>query len=366
MAQNYKLTESKIIKLLFIAVAIILGIYFTFSGLIKAQGFFAPLLTAIILSLIILPLCRWFESFMGRTASSLLGTFILMLISFGLFLLILYQIKNFTNQWPDIKETMQPKIEELSSYLSNNTPLDDNDLNQFAINESKAAGMGLSLQNLGGKLSAVMMQMVSFLGIYFLTFIYIYFLLRYRLMFKNFMLRISPDNEKDKTTTIIYKSAKVATQYLQGKLILIGILAVVYSVGLGLSGVSNFILVGLIAALFTIIPYIGNIIGFGMAMIFGYLTTGTTTILIGITATFVISQLLENYVLQPFVIGDKVDVHPFFIIVVVIMGNFVWGVIGMILAIPILGILTVILLHIDKLKPLGLLFSKRKFNGHDD
>ena len=141
-----------------------------------------------------------------------------------------------------------------------------------------------------------------------------------------------------------------------------GLLAILYSVGLGISGVNNFILVSVIAAVLTLIPYVGNILGFTMAVAFGFLTSGDTTVLIGIALTFTVTQFVESYVLQPYVIGERVDVHPFFVIVSVIIGNMIWGIIGMILAIPIMGIIVVILLNIKKLKPLGILLSKTKFS----
>lgn len=158
---------------------------------------------------------------------------------------------------------------------------------------------------------------------------------------------------------IIQKSATVTQQYLVGKLILMGILAVLYSIGLGISGVNNFIMISLIAALLTLIPYIGNIIGFGLAMAFGYLLSGDTSILIGIILTFSIAQFVESYVLQPYVVGDKVDLHPFLVILAVVLGNALWGIIGMILAIPVLAIISTIFLHVPPLHPFGFLLNKK-------
>ena len=143
-----------------------------------------------------------------------------------------------------------------------------------------------------------------------------------------------------------------------GTSLLMLFLAIVYSIGLGITGVNNFILVSLIAAFLTLIPVVGNIIGFSLALVLGYLTTGETSALIGIIITFSIAQLLENYVLQPFVIGDKVDLHPFFVILAVILGGAIWGIIGMILAIPVMAIVTIISLNVPALSPFGFLFSK--------
>ncbi|PTX43107.1 putative PurR-regulated permease PerM [Christiangramia gaetbulicola] len=343
-------------SLLLYGTAIVLGTYFLFLGLTKAKGFFAPLLTAIILSLVVLPLSQRMEKKMKRPLAAILNSVLLFAISVGLMALVSYQVRSFAEDWPEIKETMTPKIEQFKSFALKHTPLDQEDIKE-AKNSSSKMDSGTS-----DRIKAFMSGLSSFLANYLLTFVYVFFLLNYRQIFKDFLMRIFPDEKRDTVKTIITKSAKVAPQYLLGKLILMGLLAILYSIGLGISGVDNFILVSVIAAVLTLIPYVGNIIGFTMAVAFGFLTSGDTNVLIGIALTFTITQFVESYVLQPYVVGERVDVHPFFVIVAVILGNMVWGIIGMILAIPIMGIITVVLLNINELKPFGILFSKKEFS----
>ena len=341
-------------RILLYSVSIIVGIFFLVWGLWEAQSVLAPLITAITLALVILPVANWMENHLKRGLSSLLSTFVLFIVSLGFAALLSYQGKVFVDSWPEIKKTMKPKIDQWESFVTDNTFLEASDL--------PTSG---SLPLMGGE-SGKGMQVVSmfgrgtgYLGTYLLTFIYIFFMLTYRHRFRKFLLRLFPDDKDGEVNQIVRESANVVQQYLVGKLILIGLLAVTYSVGLGITGVSNFILISIIAALFTLIPYIGNIIGFAMAMIFGYLTSGEVGVLIGIVITFTVAQFLESYVLQPFIIGDKVDVHPFFVILAVIVGNALWGIIGMILAIPVMAIITIIFLQVPALEPFGYLFSNK-------
>lgn len=350
--------KSKGKKILFYSTLVILATYFLFLGLPKSKGFLAPLLTAIILSLVVLPLSRWVEKKgMKRSWASLLNTIFLFIISIGFLALVSFQIKSFVDDWSKIKENMQPKIEQLKSFVFEHTPLETSDLQQ------SKSGNGIPMlgagEKQGQKALTFFNKVIGFFGTYLLTFIYIFFVLNYRHRFKEFLMRLFSDDKKQKVKDVIEKSATVTQQYLVGKLILMGILAVLYSIGLGISGVNNFILVSLIAALLTLIPYIGNIIGFGLAMAFGYLTSGDTTVLIGIILTFSIAQFVESYILEPYVVGDKVDLHPFLVILAVVLGNALWGVIGMILAIPILAIITTIFLHVPALHPFGFLLSKK-------
>jgi len=343
-------------KLLLYITAIIVSIYFLFLGLAKAKGFFAPLMTAIILSLVVLPLSHKMEAKIKRPIASLLNSILLFLISIGLMAIVSLQVRSFVEDWSKIKETMDPKIEQIKNFTLQHTPLSQQDIKE-AKNESSITNF-----NAKERITSFMSGLSSFVANYLLTFVYVFFLLNYRNIFKDFLLRVFPDEKRKTVRTIINKSAKVVPQYLIGKLILMGLLAILYSIGLGLSGVDNFILVSVIAAVLTLIPYVGNIMGFTMAVAFGFLTSGNTNVLIGIAITFTLTQFVESYVLQPYVVGDRVDVHPFFVILSVILGNMVWGVIGMILAIPIIGIITVVVLNIEKLQPFGILLSKKKFS----
>ncbi|GAA0871717.1 AI-2E family transporter [Gangjinia marincola] len=345
---------------LFNITAFVLLLYFIFLGLTKAQSFFGPVVVSIILSLIILPLVRFFERKLNRSIASLLGVLVLLLVSAGFVTLIIIQGKNVVDDWPMIKKEMIPKLERFESTIIDYTPISKQDINEFKDSPMPAGNSGSS-KKAAKEVSSLFTSVSGFFANFLLVMVYIYFILRYRARLRNFLLKVFDDQKKEVSKTIT-KSTAVAPQYLIGKLILIGLLAIVYSIGLGISGVSNFILVSVIAAVLTLIPFVGNIIGFGMAIVFGYLSTGEVSTLIGIVLTFSISQFLESYVLQPYIVGDKVEVHPFVVIIAVIIGSMVWGIIGMVIAIPVIGIVTVILIHLKSTHALGILLSDKKFD----
>lgn len=349
-------------KILYFSSLSIILLYFTFAGLIKAKPFLAPLSVAIILALLVYPLSRVMErSFINRVSASLINTILLFLLSIGFFALLSMQVKNLTEDWPKIKETMQPKMEKVEQFILDRTPLNKSDLKSSSGSSPiPYIGMGANARK---KAAGLLNSVMNFLGTYLLTFVYIFFTLNYRKHFKRFLLKLFPDNRRQRIEKVITNSANVTQQYLLGKLILIAFLAVFYSIGLGLSGVSNFILVSVLAAVFSIIPYVGNIIGLGMAMVFGYLTSGDPMVLVGISLTFFIGQFVESYIMNPYVVGDKVDLHPFAVIISVIIGNLVWGIVGMILAIPILAIINVVFQNVEPLQPYGFLLSKEKKDG---
>lgn len=350
-------------NIIYYSAAIVVGSYFLFLGLASVRNVLAPLVTAVILSLMVLPLAHIMETRIKRVYSSLINTFLLFLISVGLIALLSFQVKTFVDDWPKIKETMKPKIEQLKTFVLENTPVKESDIN--TSEEGGSSSLIGSGSNNGEMAVGVLGSIFGFAGLYLLTFVYIFFLLNYRRRFKIFLFRLFPDDKKEETNQILSESAKVVQQYLAGKSILILLLAIFYSIGLGISGVNNFILISFIAALFDLIPYVGNIVGFAMAMAFGYVSSGETAVLIGIIITFTIAQFVQNYLFQPYIVGEKVDLHPFFTVLVVIVGNAVWGVIGMILSIPVMAVITIVFLHVPFLKPFGFLFSNKKVEDEE-
>jgi len=347
-------------KILYYSTLSILFLYFVFLGLTKGKPFLAPLTVALILSLLVLPLSIKMErTFINRPAASIINTLLLFLLSLGFLALLSMQVKNLVDDWPRIMETMNPKIDRFKGFLLEHTPISQKDM-ESSSEDSSIPFIGIPS---GKKAAGFVSSVMSFMSTYLLTFIYVFFILNYRKHFKKFLLRLFPDNRRDRIQKIISNSARVTHEYLIGKLILIAFLAVFYSIGLGLSGVNNFILVSVLAAVFSIIPYVGNVIGFGMAMVFGYLTSGNPGVLVGISLTFFVGQFVESYIMNPYIVGDKVDLHPFVVILSVIIGNYVWGMIGMIVAIPVLAIINVILLNVEPLQAFGFLISKEK--NHD-
>jgi predicted PurR-regulated permease PerM len=109
----------------------------------------------------------------------------------------------------------------------------------------------------------------------------------------------------------------------------------------------------------SLIPYIGNMIGVVLAVVLGALTSDDVgSALIGIAITFTIAQFVESYILEPYVVGQQVDLNPVLTILGVVAGSAVWGVAGMIIAIPVMGIIKVVCDQIDVLRPIGYLLGE--------
>lgn len=339
-------------KILFTASALIIGLYFLFAGLIHAKPLLASFATAVILAMLMLPVAKKLESWgVKRVVSSLLNTFFLFLLSLGFVALISVQVQQFVTDWDKAEQKIKPQIEKLEKYVYAKTPIDKEDVKKQQ--KESTSGMGSKVAGFAG-------GVYNFTGDYLLTLIYIFFLLNYRAKFRKFFLKLFSEDKQDTVNKVLYDSAKITQGYLWGKFLLMIFISILYAIGMGISGVENFIIISLLASLLSIIPYIGNIIGFFIAIGLGYVASGDSNALLGIVITFAAVQFIETYLFEPYVVGDNVNLDPLMTILVVVVGSLTWGVMGMILSVPLSGIVNVIFSHVPVLKPYSYLLSNNK------
>ena len=402
-------------KILLYSALTIISLYFLFAGLVKAQVFLVPFATAMMLAFLVVPVTVKLEKWgWPRILATIVSTLTILLVLVGFLFLFFLQIRDFSEDWEEIQEQLQERVAEVSSFLEENTPLENVGFDLGPGSKSKeengqqeADGNGNQAMETQGQESegngnqameaqgqeddvngqeeqdeqdeqeekeeeeqeeaeAVGEQVVTtvgavfaFLGQFLLTFVYIFMFIYFRGRFKEFILRFFSHDKRAEVAEIIASSSVVSRRYLAGRLFLMVILAGLYYAGLAISGLENALFIALISAALSIIPIVGNFIGFFIAVVVSLLTNGELPQVMGITVTFIIAQFVDTYILQPIVLGDQVDVHPFFIIVTVVLGNEVWGVMGMVVAIPLFAIITVVCRHVPALNPFGYLFSKK-------
>lgn len=334
------------------------GLFFFFKTIVSIKSFLGPLLLSIVLALLLFPFVQWLErKKVSRSIAAFTGTLLTFIASIIFLGIVALQINNIIQKWPQIESTMKPKIERFSKYVVSHTPIKQEQVNGYL--ERNPMSRLFSKDAEGNSGTQFLSSVANMVGVYILCFIYIFFLLLFRSKFKRFLIKAFHKKPQEEVTQTLNRCVQVVKGYMIGKFKLIGLLVVLYTIGLGISGVTNFILVSVLAAILTFIPYVGNMIGMGLALVFGYLIQGDISILIGILATFTLVQFIESYILQPYVIGSEVSLNPFIIILSIIIGNMVWGILGMLLAIPLTGILNVIFFEIKVTKPLAYLLDKK-------
>ncbi len=179
-----------------------------------------------------------------------------------------------------------------------------------------------------------------FITFFAITFITVFFL-KDQGLFKNMIMTTVPRGYEERIGKVLSKSKKLLTRYFIGVIIEVAIVMTIVSVGLSIVGIDNAILIGFIAGLFNVIPYVGPIMGAAVGITIGLTTnaegldiTGLLSLTGQMAIVYAATQLLDNIVLQPLIYSQSVKAHPLEIFLVILMAGNVAGIAGMILAIP--------------------------------
>ena len=197
----------------------------------------------------------------------------------------------------------------------------------------KLAQSGLNFIQIGGTI--VLIPIIAF-----------YFLLDWDRMLDS-LRRLIPRPYEKTTLNIVSECHSVLGAFVKGQFLVMVLLGVVYAVGLQLIGLEIGLIIGMIAGLCSIIPYLGFAVGIIAAVIATFFQFGIDwwqLVLVGIV--FMVGQAVEGYILQPFLLGDKIGLSPVAVVFAVLAGAQLAGFLGMLIALPVAAVIVVLLRHI--------------------
>ena len=151
---------------------------------------------------------------------------------------------------------------------------------------------------------------------------------------------------------------KVVQQYLRGLVIVTLIVAVLFYIVLTIFNIKYAFFFAIFLALFNLIPYIGVFVSSVVVVLYSLATSDTLFNPIAILISLWLIQLLENNLITPYVVGSQVKLNPLVALIAIFVGASIWGVSGMILFIPIMGVMKVIFDEFEHLQPFGVLLGK--------
>ncbi|WP_410209102.1 AI-2E family transporter [Aquirhabdus sp.] len=175
-----------------------------------------------------------------------------------------------------------------------------------------------------------------------------YLLLDWKAMLER-LHRLIPRRIEPRTVQILHECDQVLGSFVKGQLLVMILLGIVYAVGLQLIGISVGLIIGIVAGLLSIIPYMGFAVGIfsaAIACLFQYGFAWQNLALVGIV--FMVGQVIEGYILQPFLLGDRIGLSPVAVIFAVLAGAQLGGVIGMLIALPVAALLVVLMRHLHE------------------
>jgi predicted PurR-regulated permease PerM len=194
-------------------------------------------------------------------------------------------------------------------------------------------------------------------SVLFLIPVYIFLLLLYKELILNFLYEVFSEENSLRVAEILNQTKMAIQSYIVGLLIEAAIVAVLNATALFILGVKYALLIGVIGAILNMLPYIGGLIAIALPVLMATVTKDGYSTQLGIIAAYAIIQFIDNNILVPRIVSSKVQINALVSIVIVLLGNALWGVAGMFLSIPIIAVLKIIFDRIDDLKPWGKLLG---------
>jgi predicted PurR-regulated permease PerM len=321
--------------------------------MIVGKFFIIPFFFAVLLSMLMLPIQHFFDRYIRSQTLSTLLTFLTILIPIaGVITFFSVQVSIVIGNLDNISLKVQSGANNLFQWVSDYFHISpEESQNILKNNLSKFISSPLTIfQNSVNSFATILLDIS-------LIFLFMFFLLAYRKSIKNFILMQFSPIQRSTAGKTIADIQNMLGHYLSGLFIVMLVLAVMNSVGLWIIGIEYPLLWASLAAFLTIIPYIGTTLGGGLPFFYALATAESWHQPAAVIIMYATVQQLEGNLITPYIVGSKVRINPLVAIIGILLMNALWGIIGIVLAIPVTAAIKIVLDQIMPFKPIGALMG---------
>lgn len=323
------------------------------TALILTKDIVMPIAFAALFSVVLLPLVKRFEKKTGRIFSIVL----VLLIAFSMMILVSWfvvaQLSSLAQSLPDLEDKFYGLINKSSDYVNELLKIDTHEQTQILQD---------GLKNLSTYFGTVLLSTSYFAYFFIQVPIYIFLFLLYRERFKDFLLAMRPGSDlkwKDEIQVVV-------RGYISGLTLVVIIAGILNSIGLLILGVEHAIFFGFLSGTLTMIPYVGITIGATLPTLVALVTKDSAWYAVGVIAVHGVVQFLEGNFITPKITGSKISINALAAIVALLVGGKIWGIAGMILAVPAVGILKILVSYSSSLKPFVILLEDKHTESEEN
>lgn len=337
------ITISSVIKKILLVILVLGGLYYS-------KSFLMPLCIGGILATLFLPFCHWMEEKkLSKSIAVLICFLVLLLVISGFAALLSWKISGLIDDFALVKQRSMEVCTQTQNYIFNHLGISVEE--QLKIIKKEQPSYTTIMQTVAGSIAYMLANFI-------LVLVYFVFLLYYRTHIKNFLLKLVSMSQRKELEKIMYNASKISQQYLVGLSKMIVCLWIMYGIGFSFMGVENAIFFAILCGLLEIIPFVGNITGTILTLLVTAIHGAGFPVLGGIVIVYGTVQFIQGWVLEPLILGPQVRINSLFTIMALVLGELLWGIPGIILAIPVTAIAKIICDHIEILKPYGFLMGE--------
>ncbi len=331
----------------------LVGLIALLALLYFAKSIIIPIIFAIIFSIVLRPVVNFLVKFkINRVLAIIFTMFLTFMVIAAFGAVFISQASRFGESWPALVQKftslLNQNIADAADYF-NKDPQKIHDWitkTQGEIISASTAAIGQTIFFLGNGL--VVLLLIPF---------YIFMILFYQPILIEFVRRLSGARYQTHVKEIVSQIKTVIQRYLVGLFIEALLMAAMNTTALLILGIQYAFILGILAAILNVIPYIGGIIAVAMPMMVALVTKPTPWYAVYVMAAYYFIQLIDNHYIVPYIVASKIKINALFSVIVVLVGNALWGIPGMFLSMPLLAIIKLICDHIEPLKPWGFLLG---------
>jgi predicted PurR-regulated permease PerM len=335
------------------AALFIIGVYALINVLLLAHPIIVPAIFAFIIATMLNPVVNFFERLKIPRVLAIAITIILAIavaVSFGA--IIASQATSFSSALPKLSQRLSDLLNQVSNWATVHFHISQKSINSW-VNSTKTELIHNSSAFIGNTIASV----GSLVIVCVLIPVYVFMVLYYKSLILEGIRRFFGEKHEENVNEVLSEIQVMFQHYLVGLIIEATIVGSLFSIGLLILGVDYAILLGFIAAILNVIPYLGGIIAVTIIVIFTLITKDSATYALFVILIYIFIHFLDNTFIVPKIVASKVKINALVSLTVVFTGSALWGVPGMFLSIPLTAVVKLVFDHIDSLKPLGYLLG---------
>ncbi len=319
-----------------------------------------PIAWGFLFAAFLLPFVEWMEKKkMKRGIAILIAVFLFTLFIGGVLYVLSAQIVAIGRDLPNISNRFSSVIANTQKYLVE-------DLGLFSglsdIKETLANQLELVTGWLFGNISSLGQ---SFFEIFLMP-IYIYFILLYRDLPSRFVEAKYAASNQEVIKNVFQKVQEVIRNYIVGIMLLTLVTAAMDWVILFSFGVKYAFFFAIMVAILNLIPYIGNLIAMVVVGAYTFVTFDRPLIPVIILSLLLVANAVQENVVRPWIVGSSTNINAFVVFLSFIIGALLWGVSGMILFIPLVGIIKIVLEEVPSLRPYSIFLKEWNYKSKEE
>ncbi len=317
---------------------VLFSIVLIFIILRTASGIFIPLTFSLLFSFLLYPIAKFLETkwHFGKALAAMVSIILFVSVVSGFIYFLIIQFVHFSDDFPVFSKKFQIMFSEFQHWISTKFHITRKDQADYINNSISrildSAGSGIT--NIINSVGTIVIWNIFIL-------MFTFFMLYYRTLLNKFVLYLFSEKHRANVNEVLIETKSMINGYILALVIEMILVSIVNCTMFFIMGIEYAFLLGIMAAFLNIIPYIGIYTSIVICTLITFANSSGNQALVAAIGLFIV-HLIDANILMPRLVGGRIKMNPFVTILAVMIGEFLWGVPGMFLFIPITGIIKLI------------------------